>query len=210
MNVNEQTGHQREIPAPPRVHAHRGRMEFPSLEPVDIDLLVSDIIQDSRGIAERMGIDVAAANACTAFVKAHPEGLRHALVLLLAALLECTRREGAIRLSFHDLKGWVDLSVHASRCPLSPELLETFSEPAWIDGRTGGGSGYRIFHEVKTIVEAMDGHIRLAGGNAAETTVAISLDRDAAPQVPGPRQPTWWTAAIRSVRASGTACPGSK
>lgn len=208
MNVKEQTSHPCEIPAPPRVHAHRGRMGFPSLEPVDIDLLVSDIIRDSRGIAECMGVDVAATNTSTAFVKANPEDLRHALVLLVTALLERTRRGGTIRMSFHDLKGWVDLSVHASRCPLPPELLEAFSEPAWIDGRTG--SGYRIFHDVKTIVQAMDGHIRLAGGNAAETTIAISLDRAAAPQVPRPRQPTWWTAAIRSVRASGRACPGSK
>jgi hypothetical protein len=185
-------------------------MEPPSLEPVDIDLLVSDLMREIRGIAERMGIDVAATNTSTAFVKANPEGLRHALVLLLTALLERTRRGGAIRISFHDLKGWVDLSVHASRCPLPPELLEAFSEPAWIDGRTGGGSGYRIFNDVKTVVQEMDVHIRLTGGNAAETTVAISLDRAAAPQVPRPRQPTWWTAAIRSVRASGTACPGSK
>lgn len=196
------------FPSPPAGSAHPSRTgnAAPPLEPVDIDLLVADLVRDMRGSADRLGIEVAVANASTALVAARPSDLRWALMLLLTTILECTQRGGTVRVAFHDLRGWVDVSVHAAPCPLLPELLEALAEPAWIDGRSRRGACYQAFHDVRRLIQAMDGHVRVSGGNPVTTTITVSLDMALAPHLPRTGIRSWWSAAVRAVRHADTPC----
>jgi two-component system sensor histidine kinase BaeS len=149
-------------------------------ETVDLALIVRQTVAMFSGVAGEQGIDLSADASAPAPVTGDAAGLRRIVANLLDNALRFTLDGGRVTARVRCDDGHVTLAVEDTGVGLEAhELSRVFerfykSDPAHShgDGHRSGGLGLSI---CKSLVEMLDGSIRIASARGRGTTVTVVL-----------------------------------
>jgi signal transduction histidine kinase len=159
---------------------HAGDQRIVRKETVDLALIVRQTVAMFSGVAGEQGIDLSADASAPAPVTGDAAGLRRIAANLLDNALRFTPDGGRVTARVRCDDGHVTLAVEDTGVGLEAhELSRVFerfykSDPAHShgDGHRSGGLGLSI---CKSLVEMLDGSIRIASARGRGTTVTVVL-----------------------------------
>lgn len=159
---------------------HAGDQRIVRKETVDLALIVRQTVAMFSGVAGEQGIDLSADASAPAPVTGDAAGLRRIVANLLDNALRFTPDGGRVTARVRCDDGHVTLAVEDTGVGLEAhELSRVFerfykSDPAHShgDGHRSGGLGLSI---CKSLVEMLDGSIRIASAPGRGTTVTVVL-----------------------------------
>jgi len=142
-------------------------------EPVDLAVLVNDVLASFRPAAEAAGVTISAEVPADLPVEADPARVRGVLQNLLSNALRHTPAGGSITVAAGREGGSAEVSVRDTGEGIAPELLpRVFDRFVKAPGSPGSGLGLAIARDV---VEAHGGAIRAESRPGAGTTIRFSL-----------------------------------
>ncbi|NCA10633.1 sensor histidine kinase [bacterium] len=161
------------------------------LEPVNLELLVEDVLVLLEREMTKYRVQVEREFAPVPKVSANPGQLQQVLLNLLVNARQAMPQGGRLilRLAHDALLGSVDLMVRDTGCGMTPEVMRRIFEPhfstkAGPDETGKGGSGLGLT-ACREIVEAHRGRIRVesAPGKGTAITIRLPALRPVAPAV---------------------------
>jgi signal transduction histidine kinase len=161
------------------------------LEPVNLELLVEDVLVLLEREMTKYRVQVEREFAPVPKVSANPGQLQQVLLNLLVNARQAMPQGGRLilRLAHDALLGSVDLMVRDTGCGMTPEVMRRMFEPhfstkAGPDETGKGGSGLGLT-ACREIVEAHRGRIRVesAPGKGTAITIRLPALRPVAPAV---------------------------
>jgi signal transduction histidine kinase len=150
-------------------------------EPVDLHLLVEDVLVLLERELMKYRVQVEREFASVPKVSANPGQLQQVLLNLLVNARQAMPSGGRLilRLSHDDPSGFVDMMVRDTGCGMPPEVLRKIFEPhfstkAGPDETGKGGSGLGL-SSCREIVEAHRGRIRVESAPGKGTAITVRL-----------------------------------
>jgi len=150
-------------------------------EPVDLEILVEDVLVLLEREMMKYRIQVEREFAPVPRVSANPGQLQQVLLNLLVNARQAMPDGGRLilRLSHDEITGFVDLGVRDTGCGMPPDVMRRMFEPhfttkAGPDATGKGGSGLGLA-TCREIVEAHRGRIRVESALGRGTAVTIRL-----------------------------------
>jgi len=151
------------------------------LEPVNLELLVEDVLVLLEREMTKYRVQVEREFAPAPRVSANPGQLQQVLLNLLVNARQAMPQGGRLilRLAHDTLLGTVDLMVRDTGCGMTPEVMRRMFEPhfstkAGPDETGKGGSGLGLT-ACREIVEAHKGRIRVESAVGKGTAITIRL-----------------------------------
>jgi signal transduction histidine kinase len=150
-------------------------------EPVDLELLVEDVLVLLEREMMKYRIQVEREFAPVPRVSANPGQLQQVLLNLLVNARQAMPDGGRLilRLAHDEITGFVDLGVRDTGCGMPPDVMRRMFEPHFTtktgpDATGKGGSGLGLA-TCREIVEAHRGRIRVESALGRGTAVTIRL-----------------------------------
>lgn len=160
-------------------------------EPVDLQLLVEDVLVLLERELMKYRVQVEREFAAVPKVSANPGQLQQVLLNLLVNARQAMPNGGRLilRLSLDEPAGLVDLMVRDTGCGMPPEVLRRIFEPHFStkngpDETGKGGSGLGL-SSCREIIEAHRGRIRVESAPGRGTAITVRL-----PMLPAVQGPT--------------------
>ncbi len=159
-------------------------------EPVDLQLLVEDVLVLLERELMKYRVQVEREFAVVPKVSANPGQLQQVLINLLVNARQAMPSGGRLilRLSLDEPGGLVDLMVRDTGCGMPPEVLRRIFEPHFStksgpDETGKGGTGLGLT-SCREIIEAHRGRIRVESAPGRGTAITVRLPMLAAAQGP--------------------------
>lgn len=159
-------------------------------EPVDLQLLVEDVLVLLERELMKYRVQVEREFAAVPKVSANPGQLQQVLLNLLVNARQAMPNGGRLilRLSLDEPAGLVDLMVRDTGCGMPPEVLRRIFEPHFStkngpDETGKGGSGLGL-SSCREIIEAHRGRIRVESAPGRGTAITVRLPMLSAVQGP--------------------------
>ncbi len=159
-------------------------------EPVDLQLLVEDVLVLLEREMMKYRVQVEREFAAVPKVSANPGQLQQVLLNLLVNARQAMPNGGRLilRLSLDEPAGLVDLMVRDTGCGMPPEVLRRIFEPHFStkngpDETGKGGSGLGLT-SCREIIEAHRGRIRVESAPGRGTAITVRLPMLSADQRP--------------------------
>ncbi len=148
------------------------------VEPLDIGMLIREVIDVFHDAAERKSIEIVTANSTPSLVQGNATATRQVLINLISNAVKYNRDGGKVWIYFDETQVSVDISITDEGCGIPQnELLRIFEKhyrAAGSEQVKGAGLGLYI---VKLLTEAMGGKVTAVSSRGVGSTFTLSMQK---------------------------------
>jgi signal transduction histidine kinase len=153
----------------------------PSRESLDLSILVRDVAETMRPIAEGRGQQLSVSANGAAITHGDPVRLRHVIYNLVDNAIKYTPANGKVELAIQTLSDTVRLSVQDTGVGIGqehlPHVFERFYRVDKSRSRAEGGAGLGL-SIVQSIVQAHGGQVEIESQPGVGTRCTVQLPRE--------------------------------